>query len=264
MVISLLLHMLRVFVTSAFRDFRWGAWVCGVGLLGVAFGLAFTGYSLVYQQLSYWAMTVTSNIMGSVPIIGATLKSFFLAGPDVNPATLSRMYALHVQVLPASIIALIGGHIFFVRLLGLHKPGSEKDVKEEDERMEKEGPYHFFPDHILSETAVFLYFVLVIILLAIAVPAVMGEPADPTTTPEHIKPEWYFLPFFHMLKLVPGTAGIIIMGVIATLVVCWPVIDHYIFQRIDKALNWRFECSLIFGLIAIGFYMLWAVVETVV
>ncbi len=164
----------------------------GVCLLGVTFGMGFTGYSLVYEQMSYWAITVTSNIISSLPLVGDTLKNLFLAGPEINNATLSRRYALHVQILPASLIGLVLGHLFFIRLLGMHIPGNEADLEEEVELTKKEGAYHFFPEHVTSELAVFSYLLLLICLLAVAFPATMGPQADPLVTPEHIKPEWYF------------------------------------------------------------------------
>jgi len=261
MVFFLFLHMLRVFVTGAFREHRWGAWMVGVCLLGLTLGLGFTGYSLVYEQLSYWAITVTSNIISSLPVAGEWMRRMFLAGDDINSATLSRLYAMHVQVLPAGVFAMVGAHLFFVRLLGLHQPGNEKDRAEDDAKAEKEGVYHFFPDHALSELAMFLYLVLVICLLALALPAKMGPIADPLVTPEHIKPEWYFYPFFHMLKVVPGIFGVAIMGLIGVALFFWPIIDHYILQKIDAVFKGRFEIGLATGLVVVIIYLVWAVAE---
>jgi quinol-cytochrome oxidoreductase complex cytochrome b subunit len=262
MIVFLFLHMLRVFVTAAFREFRWGAWMVGVCLLGITLGLGFTGYSLVYEQLSYWAITVTSNIVSSVPLLGGTLKHLFLAGDEINTATLSRLYALHVQVLPAAVIFLVLVHLFFVRLLGMYHPGNEKDRETEKAWTAREGVYHFFPDHVTSEIAIFLYLLLVICLLALALPATMGEPADPLVTPEHIKPEWYFYPFFHLLKLVPGGVGVIVMGLIGVVFFFWPLLDHYLFQKIDQAFfKGRLEVGLIVGLAVITIYLWWAVAE---
>jgi len=262
MVLCLFLHMLRVFVTGAFRGYRWGAWMAGVCLLSVTLGLAVTGYSLVYSQQAFWAITVTSNIMSSVPVVGETLKRLFLAGDEVNPATLSRMYAFHVQIMPAALVFLGGAHLFFVRLLGMHVPGTAQDQAEEEATIAKKGPYRFFPDHVLSETAVFLYVIVVICLLALAFPATVSAPADPTTTPEHIKPEWYFYPFFHLLKLVPGTVGVALMGLIGMAAFFWPVLDHYVLQRIDRVLfKGRLESSLVLGVAVLGFYLVWALAE---
>jgi len=262
MIIFLFLHILRVFVTSSFRNYRWGSWMIGVLLLGVTFGLGFTGYSLVYEQLSFWAITVTSNIFTTIPIVGGALKQFFLAGDEVNSATLSRMYALHVQILPAVLVFFVVTHLFFVRLMGLYIPGNVSDQANEKEKTTREGHYHFFPDHVLSEIAVFLYLVLIISLLAIAIPAQMGPPADPLTTPEHIKPEWYFYPFFHLLKLVPGAAGVFFMALIGLIFFIWPIIDHYILQKIDKILfKNKFEVGILIGFVVIIFYLAWAVAE---
>jgi len=261
MIIVLFMHMLRVFVTGAFREYRWGAWMAGVCLLGFTFGLGFTGYSLVYEQLSYWAITVTSHIFYAVPFIGDTLRHLFLAGEEINTATLSRLYALHVQILPAGLFLFILIHLSFVRLMGMYLPGNDRDRREEEKQTKREGVYHFFPDHALSEIIVLLYLVLVLCLLALAVPATMGDPADPLVTPEHIKPEWYFYPFFHLLKVVPGVTGIIIMGLMGALFFFWPVLDHYLFQKIDRVFKGRFEIGLVVGVLVIFIYLAWAVAE---
>jgi len=262
MIIFLFMHMVRVFVTTAFREYRWGAWMAGVILMGVTLGFAFTGYSLVYEQRSYWAITVTANIMAYLPLIGNTAKHMFIAGNEINSNTLSRMYALHVQILPTLLILFGLVHIFFVRLMGMILPGNQRDIEQEKALTAREGVYHFYPDHLASEALVFLYLLLVIALLAISFPALTGPQADPLVTPEHIKPEWYFFPFFHLLKLVPGAAGVIIMGILGMLLFFWPVVDHYFLQPLDKKFwKGRFETGLLFGLIAIGFYLFWAYVE---
>lgn len=261
MIVCVFLHMLRTFVTAAFRDYRWGAWIGGVTLLALTLGMGFTGYALVYDQKGYWALTITSNIVATVPVIGQMLKSLFLAGDRINPATLSRMYSLHAMILPAAVVLFVLGHLFFVRLIGLYMPGNDRDRQEEQARMAREGAYHFYPDHLASEFAVFLYLVLVISLLALALPATMGAPADPSVTPEHIKPEWYFYPFYHLLKIVPGTVGVIIIGIFGIGLFFWPVLDHYLFQRIDRFAGWRLELSLVLGLMVMGLFLVWTLVE---
>ena len=261
MIIFLYLHMIRVFVTGAFREYRWGAWMVGVGLMGVTLGLGFTGYSLVYEQQSFWAITITGNLFSKVPIVGEGLKQFFFAGDSVNSATLSRMYALHVQILPAALFILAIFHIFFVRLLGMHIPGNKNDIEEEEVVTTREGAYHFFPDHFYGELAFVLYLILVICLLAIVYPAKMGPPSDPLVTPEHIKPEWYFYPFYHLLKLVSESVGVAIMIVAGGALFFWPLLDHYFFRKFDRLLKGRFELSLIGGLIGIFFYLAWALAE---
>jgi len=112
MIVFLFLHLLRVFVTGAFREYCWGACMVGVCLLGIVLGMGVTGHSLVYEQISYWAITVTSNIMASVPFMGSMLKHLFIAGEEINQSTLSRLYALHVQILPALLILCSVAHLF--------------------------------------------------------------------------------------------------------------------------------------------------------
>jgi len=261
MVLFLFLHMLRVFVTAAYREYRWGAWMVGVGLLGLTLGAAFTGYALVSDQLSYWGMTVTSNIIAGVPIFGVALKRMFLAGDDINAATLSRMYALHVMIIPLAVAFLGVAHLFFVRLMGMHVPGAQKDLEVETAAARREGPYHFYPDHVLSELSVVLYLVLIIFMLAIIFPATLGPPSDPLTTPEHIKPEWYFYPFFHLLKLVPGPVGVTMMAILGLGLFFWPLLDQSIFQKADRVFKGRFETSILIGVVVLGFYLAWAVAE---
>ena len=261
MIVFLLLHMLRVFFTGAFREYRWGAWMVGVGLFGVTLGFGFTGYALVNDQVSYWAVTVTSNIVAAVPLIGTALRNLFLAGDSINVATSSRMYALHVQVMPIALGVLGVAHLFFVRLMGMHQPGTPADHEKEAQLTRRKGAYHFYPDHLLSELAVFLYLVVLICLLALALPATLGAPANPEVTPEHIKPEWYFYPFFHLLKLVPGPIGVGIMGLLGLCLFFWPVLDHTIFQKFDRMFNRRIELSLVLGILFIGIFLIWAVTE---
>ncbi len=261
MLIALFLHMVRVFVTGAFRNFRWGAWMAGVLLLFVTMTFCFTGYALLFDQVAYWGITITSNILSLTPLVGDLMKNFFLAGESINDATLSRLYSLHVQILPAALIGLVLVHIFFVRLLGMYIPGNEADRMKEKTTVEKQGPYHFFPDHVVSESAVFLYLLLVIFLLALAYPAVLGPPADPLSTPEHIKPEWYFLPFYHLLKLVSGTTGVLLMGFMGAAIFFWPLIDEYLLQRLDKLFKGKLESGLVLGVAVLGIYLAWALLE---
>ncbi len=262
MVICMFLHMVRTFVTAAFRDYRWGSWMGGVFLMALTLSLGFTGYALIYDQRSYWGMTITSNIIATVPVMGGWLKSFFLAGEEINMATLSRMYALHAQILPVALVAFVLAHLFFVRLMGLYVPGNEKDRQAEKTKTARGGVYHFYPDHIMSEVAVFLYLVLVICLLALLLPATMGTPSDPSVTPEHIKPEWYFYPFYHLLKIVPGTVGVTLLALSGLALFFWPVLDHYLFQKIDRTLfKGRLEVSLVLGLSVAALYLFWTFIE---
>lgn len=119
MIITVLLHMCRVFFSCGFRHPRQLNWVIGCGLLMCTFSLGFTGYSLVQEQLSYWGITVASELVSSVPLIGGTLAAFMRGGEDIGPNTLTRMFNLHVGILPVITIILIGLHIAVLRIHGV-------------------------------------------------------------------------------------------------------------------------------------------------
>jgi len=187
---------------------------------------AFTGYSLLYEELSYWGVTVAANINEYVPLIGGFLAEFIRYGTEYNANTVSRMFALHAFIFPPALVFLIALHVFLVRHYGVHEPGNAADLAAERAEQQKKGPYHFFPHHAMMEVIVFLYLGLVLILLSLGFPAGVGIEADPMVTPEHIQPEWYFYATFAWLKLFPGRAGILLLGVILAIGFCWPFIDR--------------------------------------
>lgn len=119
MIITVLLHMCRVFFSCAFRHPRQVNWVIGCGLLMCTLSLGFTGYSLIQEQLSYWGITVASELVSNVPFVGSTLATFMRGGEDIGPNTLTRMFNLHVGILPVVTIILIGLHVAVLRLHGV-------------------------------------------------------------------------------------------------------------------------------------------------
>ena len=133
MIVTVLLHMLRVFFTRSYRHPRELNWVFGVAILLITLGLGFTGYSLVYEQLSYWGATVAANLTDSVPLVGPPMATFLRGGPEVGSQTMTRLYLLHVGILPALMIGVLGLHLTFVRLHGVteyqFEPGVAKKGK---------------------------------------------------------------------------------------------------------------------------------------
>ncbi|MDR3689519.1 MAG: cytochrome b N-terminal domain-containing protein [Fimbriimonas sp.] len=115
MVIIVSLHMLRVFLQKGYRAPRQLNWVVGVILLCLTMGLSFTGYLLPWDQLALWAVTVGTNMAGSIPFIGDKVRFILLGGPSVDQATLSRFYVLHVVVLPLVISMIMVYHFWRVR-----------------------------------------------------------------------------------------------------------------------------------------------------
>ena len=226
MVVSVILHMIRVFFTGAYRRPRELNWFIGMTLLVAVLTFAFSGYSLVYNQLSYWATVVGANITSSIPLVGGLAGGFMRGGPEITANTLTRMYVLHVVVLPGATAALIALHLLLLRLHG---------VSEQDGRAgEGEAPgrfFPFYPDHMMTELLVGLFLIFLASQLAIVLPAGLGDPANPAVTPEHIRPEWYFWPVFRYLKLFSAQVGIISILVFVAAMFAWPWIDAALERR---------------------------------
>ncbi|MGB9639968.1 MAG: cytochrome b [Anaerolineales bacterium] len=126
MVLVVFLHMLRTFYFAAYKYPREITWLTGVILLLSTLGMGFTGYLLPWNQRSYWATTVGTEIPGTVPFIGQFITNILRGGPDLSALTLSRFFSVHIWVLPAVIIGAIGIHLYLIIRLGIsHIPDKD-------------------------------------------------------------------------------------------------------------------------------------------
>lgn len=240
MIAAVILHQMRVYFTGAYRKPREINWMVGMCLLVCTLMTGFTGYSLVFEQLSYWGATVGANITENVPVFGTLMKRMLLGGDTYNANTLSRFFILHAAVLPVTIVLLLGVHITLIRLQGV------TELEFEDQEPGEQRHFNFFPDHFLTELAIGLVLMILLSVLATALPAEMGPKADPMSTPEVIKPEWFFYVTFRWLKLFSETTAILSMGFIAFVMFVWPLIDGAIRKR------WKgSEASVWVGLFAV-------------
>lgn len=122
MIIVVIIHMLRVFFNKAYRSPRELTWVAGALLFMLTLAFAFTGYLLPWDQLSYWASTVGTQLAESVPLVGSKILILMRGGPNVTHLTLSRFFAIHTIVLPMVAGALMGAHFVMIRRLGISEP----------------------------------------------------------------------------------------------------------------------------------------------
>lgn len=226
MIAAVVLHQMRVYFTGAYRKPREINWMVGMTILLCTLLTGFTGYSLVYEQLSFWGATVGANIADSVPLVGSALKRMVLAGDVYNERTLSRFFILHAAVLPVALVGLVAIHILIIRLQGV------SELRFEDEKKEEKKYFNFFPDHLLMELILGLSLMILLSALATVLPATLGPPADPLTTPEVIKPEWFFYVAFRWLKLFSGTAAVLSMGLVVFTMYAWPFIDDFLRRRL--------------------------------
>jgi ubiquinol-cytochrome c reductase cytochrome b subunit len=205
----LFLHMLSTLVMSAYKKPRELQWMTGVILLGAGLAAALSGYLLPWSQLSYWATTVATKSAENVPFIGGYVAEWLRGGDTVSSATLGRFYALHIWVVPLTFLVFVAAHIFCMRQTGIAPLPWEKTPTQK---------IPFYPHFVLEDLSV-IYFFLGLVMLLVFVfpqwsfPPDIWEPANPLVTPAHIKPEWYFLPSYQFLKLVPSE----VIGVLAQL-----------------------------------------------
>ncbi len=198
MVILVSLHMLRTYYFSAYKKPRELNWLTGVLLFFLVLSFGFTGYLLPWDQKGYWATKVGTEIAGSVPLIGSFLMHLMRGGDMLGQATLTRFYAGHILLLPASVAVLIVAHIFQMRFHGM-APAITKKAQAQSKIF-----VPFFPDWAITDTLCGLGLLALLVYMTWANHAPLEFPADPTSNNYVPRPEWYFLFYFQLLKYFPG------------------------------------------------------------
>ena len=205
MVFFAILHMVSVYFLKSYRAPRELTWMSGVLLLFLILGFGFSGYLLPWNQLSFFATKVGTDIAGVVPVVGEWTLRFLRGGERVTSATLSRFYGWHVAILPAITTTLLLLHLALVQTKGMSiPPGAEEEAR-------RRPPMKFFPHFALRDLSGWIFALGVLAALAAMLPWELGEKAD-AFAPAYadIRPEWYYVFMFQTLKLVPGGE---IMGV---------------------------------------------------
>jgi ubiquinol-cytochrome c reductase cytochrome b subunit len=218
-VVAAVIHMLRVVALGSYKKPREVTWITGVVLLLVILGFALTGYLLPWDQKAYWATTVTINIARSGPF-GEYVAGLMKGGEALGSLTLLRWYAVHVFLLPASLIVFVLAHLFLMRRHGIS--GALKPVPGE--------PKPFYPYHALKDTIAGAFVFALLITFAVAMPTPLDQIADPSDATYVPRPEWYFLSLFQLLKYFPGPleplATMVIPGLVVAVLLLLPFIDR--------------------------------------
>ncbi|MEK6675494.1 MAG: cytochrome bc complex cytochrome b subunit [Planctomycetota bacterium] len=226
MILVVVLHMIRTFFSGAYKKPRELTWFTGVLIFVGTITFGFTGYLLPWNQIAFWATTVGTESANKVPVIGGWLQYFLRGGDAVTGETLSRFFVVHVIILPWILTGLIGIHLVLMRinnLATLERVGEERPL-------DPQRGIPFFPVHVAKESVVAVLLLAVLVTLSVLAPWEIGDPADPLSTPEHIKPEWYFLPSYQLLKYFEGRYGAV-LGILACslpflLLLFWPFLDR--------------------------------------
>ena len=209
------IHVFRGLYYGSYKSPREVLWWLGLVILLLMIATAFMGYVLPWGQMSFWGATVITNIFSAVPVVGTTLVEWLWGGFALDNALLNRFFALH-YLFPFLIVAVVILHI-----VALHTHGSNNPLG-----IDKKGPQDSIPFHpyYTIKDLFGLSFVLTIFALVVFyAPDYLGHPdnyipADPLKTPAHIVPEWYFLPFYAILRAVPDKLGGVIAMISAILI----------------------------------------------
>jgi len=219
------LHMFRGLYYGSYKAPREILWILGVVILLLMIATSFMGYSLPWGQMSFWAVTVITNLFSSfdsvIPGLGTRIVQWVWGGFSVGNPTLNRLFSLH-YLLPFMIAGVVALHIW-----ALHVPGNNNPTGIDVKRSSEALPFH--PYYSIKDGFALAVFAIVFAAFVFYAPNYLGHsdnyiPADPLVTPTHIVPEWYFLPFYAILRAIPSKLfGVVGMfGAIAVLfVVPW-------------------------------------------
>jgi ubiquinol-cytochrome c reductase cytochrome b subunit len=229
MIIVLLLHFLQTFIYGSFKGRRELLWISGALLSFLVLGMGFTGYLLPWDQSSYFATAVGTNIVGEVPFIGQWLTSMLRGGDTLGTLTLSRFYLAHVFLIPGMIFLFIGLHIALFRKAGAAGPINEDPIDP------KLPPESFYPRQVVMDMAFALLIMVGLGFVAYFHPVQLGPVADPSNTKFIPRPEWYYLPMFEWLKFWSSRmevfAVVVIPGILALVFFLIPFLDRSLERR---------------------------------
>jgi ubiquinol-cytochrome c reductase cytochrome b subunit len=206
--IAVYVHIFRGMYYGSYKAPREVLWIIGVLIYLVMMATAFMGYVLPWGQMSFWGAKVITNLFSAIPFVGEPITTWLWGGYTVDNPTLNRFFSLH-YLLPFVLAGLVGLHIW-----ALHVPGNSNPTGVSVKSGQDTVPFH--PYYTMKDTFAIVVFLIIFALFLFFMPNYLGhplnyEPANPLSTPAHIVPEWYYLPFYAILRAIPSKLG----GVIA-------------------------------------------------
>ena len=231
LLVVVFLHFLRVFLTGAFHSPRQFNWVIGLCLFLIVLLSNFTGYLLPWDQLSFWAVTISLGMLDYIPYGGEWLKEFIQGGGEMGPATLSNFYAIHTAVLPISLLLLMGFHFWRVR-----KARGVVVPRRPDEILEGGGEsVPSIPNLLLREVTVALVVIAFILVFSIFFDAPLESKANPGLSPNPTKAPWYFMGFQELLLHFHPIFSLFVIPFCMGL---WLLAIPYRYYRVDTGGIW--------------------------
>nr|QBQ83001.1 cytochrome b [Nycticebus bengalensis] len=221
-------------------------WNIGIMLLIAVMATAFMGYVLPWGQMSFWGATVITNLLSAIPYIGTNLVEWVWGGFSVDKATLTRFFAFHF-ILPFIVAALVVIHLIFLHETGSNNPSG---VSSDSDKI----PFH--PYYSLKDLLGVIFLLATLSILVLFSPDLLGDPdnytpANPLVTPPHIKPEWYFLFAYAILRSIPNKLGGVLALAMSILILA--LIPHLhtakqrsmMFRPLSQCLFWMLVANLL-------------------
>jgi ubiquinol-cytochrome c reductase cytochrome b subunit len=212
------IHMWRGLWYGSYKAPRELLWMLGVTIFLLMMATAFMGYVLPWGQMSFWGATVITNLFSAIPVVGESIVIWLWGGFSVDNPTLSRFFSLH-YLMPFVIVGVV-----FLHVAALHITGSNNPLGIDPKGPQDTLPFH--PYYTVKDSVGLVVYLIVFASLVFFAPNYLGHPdnyvpANPLVTPAHIVPEWYFLPFYAVLRAVPDKLGgvVLMFGSIAILFV---------------------------------------------
>ena len=204
------IHISRGLYYGSYKSPREVLWWLGIIIFFLMIIAAFLGYTLPWGQMSFWGATVITNLFSAIPLIGDNIVTWLWGGFSIDNPTLNRFYSLHFLI-PFIIVGVV-----FLHIVALHKVGSNNPTGIDLTFKKEKIPFH--PYYTAKDFFGYGVFFIIFGIFVFFLPNLLGHPenyipADPFVTPEHIIPEWYFLPFYAILRAIPFK----LLGVLAML-----------------------------------------------
>jgi quinol-cytochrome oxidoreductase complex cytochrome b subunit len=259
LIIIVVLHLLRVYFSVGYRAPRQFNWVIGLVLLACVIASNFTGYLLPWDQLSYWAVTISTSMIAYVPLVGGWLQDVARDGPEIGSATLINFYTFHTTVIPVFLILFMGWHFWRVRRAkGVVIPRAPGESVEDQPEV-----VVALPHLLLRELVVGLILVAFILSFSVLVNAPLGEAANPGISPNPAKAPWYFVGIQELLLHFHPLFAVVIIPLVAALALLF---IPYVRYEDDAAGIWFVSqqgrrLAVIAAIVALLITPVWVVVD---
>lgn len=243
MTVLLALHLMQVVIDGAYKAPREINFWLGLILMQIVLGLGLTGYLLPWDQKGYYATQVSTEIMGATPVVGPQLQQLAQGGSQYGHHTLTRFFAMHAGILPATLVAFLALHIAVFRRHGITVPDPDRAPATT-----------FWPDQVLKDGIACLAVLGTVLALTIFKGAELSAPADPSEAYSAARPEWYFLFLFQFLRFEwvehQGLAfgAIYVPGALMTVLVAMPILGRW---RAGHAFNVAFMMLMMLGIVGL-------------